>query len=228
MRKDILSILGLLLLFTSTVVYAQGPATGYPDNTGYPPDTTAPDQAAMSKEHIAGTVESIKNETATIRTESGQHVSVALGPQSYWRQNGYHLNTGMHVRVEGWRNGNDDGPFFAGGIWGPDFYIQLTDEQGFPLWANSEEDYQGWAPTRSYFDVYFFSPPLYAYGPGPWWYFGPRYFHGPFGHGRHYYSRPWGGGGRGWGGHDHGWGGDGRGRDGPSWGGSPRGGGRRH
>jgi hypothetical protein len=225
MRNNIHWILGLLLLFAAAGVYAQEPATGYPDNTGYPPDsTTAPEQAPMSKERIVGTVESIKDQTATIRTTSGQHVDVALGPQSYWRQNGYHLSTGMHVRIEGWRNENDDGPIFAGGIWGPDFYIQLTDDQGFPLWANSEEDYQGWYPTRSYFDVYFFSPPLYAFGPGPWWYFGPRYYRGGFGYGRHYYSRPWGG--RGWGG--GGWGGHGGWGGGGGWGGSPRGGGRRH
>ena len=222
MRNSIFSILFLLLMGAATGAFAQAPAASYPPDTiGYPPpDTSAADQAPLNKEMIVGTVESIQGQTATIRTEAGERVDVELGPMSYWRQHGYHLARGMHVRVEAWENPDGDGPIYAGGIWGPEFFIQLTDDQGFPLWANSEEDWQGWYPTSSYYNVYYTSPPLYAYGPGPWWYFGPPYYRGGFYHGRHFYGRPWGG--PHWGGgHDRGWGGHGGG-------GSPHGGRRGH
>ncbi|HEY3295577.1 MAG TPA: hypothetical protein VGL38_09060 [bacterium] len=190
MRQGFLLTFSLLLIITlKSPLFAQD-APSYPDADA--DSIAAPqDQSPLTKEQIEGTVESIHGETATIRAESGERVDVDLGPRSFWRERGYHLAVGIPVQVEAWHRTDIDGPYFAGGIWGPGFVIELTDDQGFPLWVNAGEYWPGWYPTEAYFDVYFFRPPLYMVGPGPRWYFGPYYHRGPYVAGRHYYSRPY-------------------------------------
>lgn len=164
-----------------------------------PPPADNQTAAKMQKQRITGMVESVQGQKATIRTGNGQHVQVNLGPESYWREHGYHLNPGRQVTVEGWRREGDDNraPFFAGGIWGPDFYFELTNGNGFPMWADQDDYWDGWYPTYDYYDAYYYGPAPYAYGPPPHWWGGPPpppwwYRH------HHFYGRP----GFRWGWHD--------------------------
>jgi hypothetical protein len=196
MRQGMAIILSLFLLLAfGGPIRAQAP--GNNSDTYPPPDEAAPQQeeeAPLAKEQISGTVESIHGQTAIIRTEHGDRVSVDLGPQSVWRAHGYHLRTGMPIRVEGWNNPDNPGLLFAAGIWGPDFYIELTDNTGFPVWVNPDEYWTGWYPTWVYFDFYFNHPPIYRAGHGPWWYFGPVHRRHDAYRGYRYYDRPHGGG----------------------------------
>jgi hypothetical protein len=150
------------------------------------------DKAAMKmqKQRISGMVESVQGQKATIRTEGGKRVQVNLGPQSYWQKKGYHLNPGRQITVEGWRGeDNDNGPFFAGGIWGPDFYFELTNDSGFPYWADQDDYWDGWCPTYDYYDAYYDGPAPYAYGPPPPWWWGPPPPRWWYRH-HHYFGRP--------------------------------------
>jgi len=192
MRHGLLLLFSLLLLFTLKGAVIAQEATGYPD--AYPDSTAQPqDQPPMTKERIEGTVESIHGQSAAIRTHAGVLVDVDLGPRAFWRQRGYHLGIGVPVRVEAWHSTDDNSPFYAGTIAGPGFSIELTNAEGFPMWVDSDEYGPDWYPTESYFYVYYARPPLYAFGPAAWWYFGPYSHRGPYWAGRHYYDRPYGG-----------------------------------
>ncbi|HEY3295578.1 MAG TPA: hypothetical protein VGL38_09065 [bacterium] len=199
MRQRTQLILSLLLSFA-----LGGAALASPPQ----PNNRAAEQ--LKKERISGMVESVQGEKATIRTGRGDRVQVNLGPQAYWREHGYRLTPGRQVTVEGWRGDDDDrGPFFAGGIWGPDFYFELTNGNGFPMWADQDDYWDGWYPTADYYDHYYCGPAPYAYGPPPPYWYGtppPRWWWGR----HHFYGRP---------GFRFGW----RHFDGP-YGGPPRGG----
>ena len=189
MRKPTLLIFSLLAAFMLA-----GPVVAAP------PTDVAKEQD-MRKERISGMVKSVHGQTATIRTNHGRDVQVNLGPASYWRQHGYHLIPGREVTVEGWRRENDEGPYFAGGIRGPDFYFELSNGNGFPLWADQDDYWDGWCPTWDYYNTYYFGPAPYMYGPPPAWWRGPlppRMWY----HRHHYYYGPRGRMAWGWG-HPH-------------------------
>jgi hypothetical protein len=173
----------------------------------------------MHRVKINGEVQSIRGGRAVVETPDGDRVNVNLGPQSYWRDRGYHLDRGDRVTIEGWRERDDDdddfaGPVFAGSMWGPDFSFELTNEDGWPLWCDPADCPDGWYPTLDFYDTcYFYNPPVaYAPAPAPAYYGIGFYWGWPWYHHRrfiHYY-RGWDGGfrdHRGW--HDRGWNGGG-------------------
>lgn len=154
-----------------------------------PPADGADNDAALQKQTIQGRVESVEGQKAVVRTQSGRRVEVDLGPQAYWKEKGYRLHSGIPVRVQGWTRGDDDGPFFAGGIWGPDFYFELTNDAGFPNWADNDDYWDGWFPTSDYYHAYYYGPVPYAFGPPPPWWWGPPPPRWWYRH-HHYYGRP--------------------------------------
>jgi hypothetical protein len=181
MRQRLLITLSLLIGFSLAGTVAAAPPPG---------DDPARGEQVMTKERIEGRVQSVTGQKAIIRTNSGRNVDVFLGPPSYWRQKGYVLHKGTPVRVEGWHREYDNhSPIFAGGIWGPDFYFELTNGSGFPYWADGDDYWDGWYPTWDYYNAYYCGPAPYAYGPPPaWWWGAPPpvrwYRH------HHFYGRP--------------------------------------
>jgi hypothetical protein len=174
-----------------------------------PRDDRAP---ALKESRIQGTVESLHGEEATVRTPEGWKVNVHLGPQTFWRDHGYRLEPGMRVNVRGWRRGDDvNGPFFAGTIWGPHFRFTLTNERGFPIWADRDDYRTGWYPTWDDFYYYYwgpYGPDYWTYGPPPppppppfWWHHRhPDWRWRGYGHGSYWDRGP---GGRGHGDRNH-------------------------
>jgi hypothetical protein len=153
----------------------------------------------LKESQIEGTVESVRGDEAIVRTQEGWKVNVNLGPERFWRERGYRLEPGVRVHVRGWRQGDDfEGPFFAGTIWGPHFRFTLTNEAGYPFWADPADCAAGWYPTwDDYYYLYWgpYGPRWWAYGPPPpppappmWWrhHHPGRRGHGP---GRYYDDR---------------------------------------
>lgn len=153
----------------------------------------------LTKRNVAGTVESISDGKAVIRTEDGRKALVQLGPDSYLEKKGYRLNPGDRVSVDGygeWGTGGEmagaDGFFVAGGIYGPGYYMELCGSDGYPYWADPYDYWDGWYPSWDTFYVFFWGPPpWWAYAPPPPWYYGPpppwwgRHHH-PYWHNQRY------------------------------------------
>ncbi len=148
----------------------------------------------LERVSLKGKIEKVTGQKATLKTESGQSVTVHLGPEHYWRQKGYHLESGTDVTVDGWGElCEGEGSFvFAGGIYGDGFYFELSDTHGYPRWADPWDDDAGWYPRLdmywSYYDVppWWWGPPPGYWGPPPWW-----WRHGPPPHHRHHDDPRW-------------------------------------
>jgi hypothetical protein len=140
----------------------------------------------LSKQKIEGTIESIEDEKAIVRTRDGRRAVVQIGPQSYRDAKNIRLATGQHVSVDGWGewSGGDrggEGFFFAGGIYGPGYHFEFADNDGYPYWADRNDYWDGWYPSWDAFYIYFWGPPpWWAYAPPPWYYRPPYWWH------RHY------------------------------------------
>jgi hypothetical protein len=121
----------------------------------------------LRKEKIEGKVKSVKDQTAIVRTRDGRDVKVNLGPQDYWQEKGYRLHEGDDITVQGWRpdGRGDDDWFFAGGIWGPGFYFELSNDDGYPYWCPRDDYWAGWYPTYEYYHRFYWGPPPWAWGP---------------------------------------------------------------
>jgi hypothetical protein len=152
----------------------------------------APDVQGQDLEQmrIRGTIESIDNGEATILTNSGRRVGVALGPEWYWGRRGARLESGSHVTVDCWGDPYDRSDFYyAGAIWGPGFYFELTNDDGVPYWIDGFSYYHGWWPTYGLYADW------YGCGPGVYHYIVPplaprsRVFYYPRVHRRPYYWR---------------------------------------
>ena len=137
----------------------------------------------LERVKVHGKIVGIEGRKATLKTDSGSRVTVHLGPQWYWRERGYRLNTGTYVDVGGYGEcGDDEGGYvYPYEIEGEDFYIDLADENGYPRWAPDDEYYDDWNPTTVYYENYYYCPPP----PPP-----PRhYWHGRHGgHSRYGYA----------------------------------------
>jgi hypothetical protein len=131
----------------------------------------------LRKDRISGVIESVHGDRAVVRTSHGRRVDVNLGPREFWQSRRYHLEPGERVTVRGWHRDRDDyGPFFAGGIWGPGFYFELANGDGYPEWCDPDEYQSGWYPTQEYYDRCYYGPPTYGVAP-TWWGYGPDYWH---------------------------------------------------
>lgn len=119
----------------------------------------------MTRSRISGTIESIQGERATVITEDGEQIGVALGPREYWGQRGGRLTGGSQVSMDVWGDpyGRTDW-FFAGAIWGPGFHLELTNDYGVPYWVDDFERYDDWSPCYDqYTDWYGCGPGVYNY-----------------------------------------------------------------
>jgi hypothetical protein len=151
--------------------------------------STGPAEKDLKHFSVQGKVESVEGQRAVLRTDKGERVTVHMGPARFWREHGYHLDEGVHVRVDGWGDlyAEDGGYIFAGGIYGRGFSFEISDSRGFPLWADNDDYDSGWCPQRSAFEVYYFGNP-WAWGPPPRWWAGPRWRW--YWYGYHHYAPP--------------------------------------
>lgn len=133
----------------------------------------------LKKVSVKGKVEQISGQKAVLKTDDGRQVTVHLGPQRYWRDKGYRLNTGAEVTVDGWGEimGDDGGYLYAGGIYGNGYSIELMGSDGYPRWADRHGWDDDWYPCIEVYELYF-GP---SWGHGPWGYWGPppRWWHRP-------------------------------------------------
>lgn len=149
----------------------------------------------LPQHKIEGTIESLEDEKAIVRTRDGRRAVVQIGPESYRRQKNIRLERGQEVSVNGWGewgNGGDraegEGFFFAGGIYGPGYHFEFADNDGYPYWADPDDYWDGWYPSWDAYYIYFWGPPpWWAYSPPPWYYRPPYWWQ------RHYtyYSDPY-------------------------------------
>jgi hypothetical protein len=160
----------LTLLLALTIGVAMAVAQP-PDEQNYPgPGDTGQNQD-MKHVSVKGRIERITGQSAVLMTKDGEDVTVHLGPQRFWRDRDYHLNTGADVTVDGWGEvyGEDGGFIYAGRIYGNGYSIELMDSRGYPMWADRDDWSDDWCPSYSVFQLYF-GPP---WGYGPWGYWGP-------------------------------------------------------
>lgn len=201
MRRYWNFLASLVLISIFTAGASAGPKPRTVDGQSSP--SSKEQQAPLRKQRVEGRVESIKGQTATIKTREGRRVDVNLGPKDYWDRKGYELKEGQPVTVDGFCSDGNDGPFFAGGIWGPGFHFEMTNDRGYPYWADPDGWYDGWYPRVDYYAYYWGLPRHYYYGAPPWFwgapppYWGPppprwdrhhRHYRGHDGHGR--YDQP--------------------------------------
>ncbi len=136
--------------------------------------TTDPDDRDLDRVSVSGKIESIRGQQATMRTEDGQRVTVHLGPQWYWHDKGYSIESGRPATVSGWGSVDDDGYLFAASISGPGYYFELCDSDGYPRWADRDDFDRGCYPTHRYCrdawycdrphrDRYYCEPPRWTY-----------------------------------------------------------------
>ena len=136
------------------------------------PERYSSDRAQdMKHVSVKGKIGRITGQRAVLKTEDGRQVTVHLGPQRYWRDQGYNLKSGARVTVDGWGEVlDDDGGFiYAGGIYGDGYSIELMNSRGYPMWADPDDWADDWYPSHGSFELYF-GPP---WGYGPWGYWGP-------------------------------------------------------
>jgi hypothetical protein len=162
MKRRLLTTLILALMIAVAAAFAQPPE---PERY-----STEPGQD-MKHVSVKGKIERITGQRATLKTEDGRQVTVHLGPQRFWNERGYKLDTGARVTVDGWGEvlGDDGGFIYAGGIYGDGFSIELMNSRGYPMWADPEDWADDWYPSYGAFQLYF-GPP---WGYGPWGYWGP-------------------------------------------------------
>ncbi|MBU1706763.1 hypothetical protein KKB28_02485 [bacterium] len=140
----------------------------------------------LERVHVRGKVTRIEGQKATIRTESGAHVNVHLGPKWYWREHGYQLRTGSYVDVRGYGEfyeEDEGGYIYPYEIEGEGYRMDLADEYGYPRWAPDDGYSDGWYPSRGFYQDYYYCPPPPPPPPPPRWYshhpryhrYGPRY-----------------------------------------------------
>jgi hypothetical protein len=190
MKRKLWFTLILAFLLGAGVAVAQpGDEQSYPG----PTDQNSQNQD-LKHVSVQGKIERITDQSAVLRTQDGKEVTVHLGPEAYWRDKNYHLNTGAQVTVDGWGEIYDQGGSFiyAGRISGNGYSIELMDSRGYPMWADQGEEGDVWYPSYSVFELYFGSP----WGYGPWGYWGspPYWWHRPmWWHERPHYRpyRPW-------------------------------------
>lgn len=189
-----------LLIAALTIVAVAAPLSAQPR---YHERYSTDEQNGLKKVTVNGRIESIDGPRATLRTESGDHVSVNLGPRWYWQQQGYNIREGVDITVSGWGDlyGNDGGFLFAGSLWGPGFSIELWNSDGYPRWADDRDygDGYNWRPDynwcdrqwccdppRRYVEYRYCPPPPprhYCWTPAPRWGWDDR--HHWRGHDRH-------------------------------------------
>lgn len=178
MLRRNLTILGLLVV---SVILLAGLVAA---QQSYPPDEqsksvtrngSADASQTLQREKISGTIEAFQGNKAVIKTDDGKRVEIVIGPQSFWRSQGYRLNTGAHVEVNGWREDGDAGLFFAAGISGSGFSFELSNSFGYPEWCDPDDYYSGWCPNAGYYRQNYFNPPTYDDTPR-WYAYGPRYW----------------------------------------------------
>jgi hypothetical protein len=119
----------------------------------------------LDRVSFAGEITGIDGQVATIRTDEGETMYVHLGPRWYWHERGYRLRTGIHVEVSGWFDDDDESSCFAGYISGDGFHFELSDSEGFPLWAQ-DNDRDEWQPRHNVVYDYYWNPPP---RPPVWW-----------------------------------------------------------
>lgn len=150
----------------------------------------------LERVSIRGVVKDIEGQRAMVKTESGEQVTVHLGPRWYWQDKGYSLRSGLEVEVAGWGElyGEDGGYMFAASIHGDGFHFEIADSEGYPRWGGYWDEPCRPCPRRyyGYYDMYYYMPPPRCWdGPRPYW--GPRWdrWHdGPRHHGWHRPHRP--------------------------------------
>lgn len=121
----------------------------------------APVRVKLKRSRVVGVVEQVTGQTAVIRTRDGRPVTVYLGPQNYWVEKGYVLNTGVPVTVSGWYDpAIGEERYFASRITGPGIKYKLTTSGGRPYWIAKDVYVVERAPYHdSYIIWYDASPP---------------------------------------------------------------------
>ncbi len=117
---------GVLVLAIAAGVHAQQPYRGQ-GTTGI-----CPAVSSMTPITVTGRVESVTFPMAIVKTSSGEHYTLRLGPWWYWKQKGYELTKGETVTVEGFASATFITPRLITGSRGE---IRLRDENGYPLWG---------------------------------------------------------------------------------------------
>ncbi len=148
------------------------------------------DTYKLERTYISGFVVVVDDQIAYIQTDDGYDVSVVLGPESYWSEQGYYLPQGEYVEMEVWYDPTDRYTdwYFAGEIWGPDFHFVLTNNEGVPYWVIFADDYYyslGYRASCVSYMVWYDCPPIYFVylilppPPPPIYicYYGPRWHH---------------------------------------------------
>jgi hypothetical protein len=151
-----------LLVFVAAAIAAERRVERYSTDPG----------KDLERVSVKGKVESIDGQLARLKADDGRTYQVHLGPRAYWRDKGYHLESGVYVTVDGWAG--DDDEIFAGGIYGDGFTIEISDSEGYPRWADRDDYDDEWCPRLDVIRVYYFGgPPPWAHrhywGPRPWW-----------------------------------------------------------
>jgi len=125
----------------------------------------------LERVKVRGKIVGIEGRKATLKTDSDSRVTVHLGPQWYWRERGYRLNTGAYVDIGGYGEvGDDEGGYvYPYEIEGEDFYVDLADENGYPRWAPDDEYYDDWNPTIVFYENYYYCPPPPPPPPRHYW-----------------------------------------------------------
>jgi hypothetical protein len=120
---------------------------------------------------VTGKIEKIEGQRALLKTDQGEMITVHLGPEHYWQEKGYQLHSGVDATVDGWGDlyDEDGGFIFAGAIYGDGFHFEFSGSDGYPRWADREDDWDGWRPSWDDFYFYYMGPPPphFYWGPPP-------------------------------------------------------------
>ncbi len=124
------------------------------------------DRYNLHRTRIHGRVESVRQQEAFIRMDSGEEIAVVLGPSSYWSAHGYYLSVGNYVDVNCWYDPDDEYTdyYFAGEISGDGFDFVLANDAGIPFWVVADEDYYyglGYRSNCVSYMVWYDCPPTY-------------------------------------------------------------------
>lgn len=150
--KTAISTLGLLaVMMVSTVLYAE-------QEEGPPPPPWHGFLSNAEKVKIDGDIVALTFPVATVKTDGGEYYIVKLGPWHYWKEKGYSLKKGDHVKIDGFKN---DDLVFPKTIETSSGKITLRDDNGYPLWGRMRHHGHGFDPGYGKGRGHYYCPPCW-------------------------------------------------------------------